>query len=410
MRRLSWLDEHPVTGFRTHAPVRFVDISRIRDGFRVAVSTAVGSASQTCCDYQGHAMPVPEGAAHLLEHVLTARFHDQLWPGTSARTTPDRMTWIVDSGRVGGADTAADAVHVALAIATAPIEQDKLDALIRQEARIISAERAGAQNLARAVEGELLAALFPGSGLTRDEFGDLAKLESLNRADVEPLLAAVRGSVSSITVLGAIDDDVRAEVLRRLVSFNVALGDFRWRCLAPMALAQPPEELRVVPGVSDVGDEAFATAGVRLPGLQAAFPDRAERARQLVLGEALARGAGLPWLATAGARVFASTFRCAPWLEAADARGVLAELRASLRRRLDLDSDRLHDLVDLQFGHLLSTCEGWMELASWADLHEIEIDEIKSAIRAVDTVDVERLRRDLDVADGAVAYAGPELG
>ena len=387
--------------------------------FSVAVSAEFGSTHRLCVGSGGEQLSLPEGAAHLAEHVVLFRHLrgriealERLMARVNGRVDPDRTYWWAKSAGTREGETTREiavAVEHLVSLLVERIDPAALPALLAKAQtdvgnEILYRSSKGASSLWSAV----LRALYPSHPLGDDPLGTTDSLAAIDVETLRIALEALAAAACSVCVLSAkttptLISAVEEAAATALERDTTGAG---WRAIAPTLESAPPveqvwiERKHVSPRVA----AAFA-----LDPAAAASPDKTERARML-MAMMLARSYLNPpitCLSTAQARVLliAHDLHDA-WLQL----DLRRELKNALRARLMRWRKHFEVQTEMALLKLRENRHCLVRLCHEAALHGLTLDELLGGARELSEHDVDRLLLELKHAHPSTqVYVGPAL-
>jgi hypothetical protein len=390
--------------------------------FSVAVSAAFGSAHRACAGPEGVQTALPEGVAHLIEHVVLMRHWRRnvtdltsLGARVNGRVDLDRTYWWAAMASVGDAEPeeiVSQSVAKVLSLVVEPIEDEALPTLL-EKARKDVVNEIGYRQSRRSLTlwTAVFRALYPSHPLGDNPLGTEESLASLGTAEVRLALDSLAASTCMICVLMS---EVRPSVMKAVEAAVAAVLERSvpatpWRPRVTPLTRDPPEEQV---WIEQPWGKPTVAGAFELEPLPVAYPDRSERAKMLVA--MLIAGSGLlptiPTITSVSAiqaRVFLVAHDLvAMWLK----RDLRRDLKYVIRGRL-IQWRRFFDVqTSVALMAMRANSHTSMRLCHQAALHGLEFDELLTAARGLSAADADCLLIELEHAQRSTqVYVGPEL-
>jgi hypothetical protein len=385
--------------------------------FSVLVSSGFGGCHRAWRNGDGTQGVLPEGTAHLTEHVLMFRnLHGELIP--LERESIGRVNGLVDHARsvwwvknaaydeASPGSSIARAVERLLRVVSSPIPNLDLEPLVERARSDVKLEIAYRSQSELPLSTAVLASLFPSHPLGSSALGTAASLDEVELASQRAALGLLSSQLDSIVVLADRPIPDLAPMIEAAAIESGALevaGDPPCPADLP-AVGQLP--LNRVSRRHPFGASTVA-GGFAVEPLTAVCGDHRERAQLLLATELLRSYVHRPigCVLTPDARVYlAKTDLPEPWLVDRDAR-----LQILVQERLRAWQASFEVKTEMAVLGMRETPHALVKLCHLAACHGLSLEEMLDAANHLNAEHVDRMRVELDSPlRQAQVYFGPE--
>jgi hypothetical protein len=385
--------------------------------FSVLVSSDFGACNRAWLDENGREGALPEGIAHLTEHLLLFRsmrtelipLAQEFFGQVNGQVDHARSVWWVSNGAYDEASPAASigqAVARLLRVISIGTPEPDIESLLERARSDVKLEIVHRSQSELPVSTELMANLFPRHPLGSSPLGTVASIDEVE----------LRSQRAALALLGSRLDTIVVLVDRPIPDLAVVVGSAAVESGALEVPTHPPRPSRL-PAVERLPPRrasrlhpsatAKVAAGFAVEPLAVASGDRRECARMLLAAELLRSHLPRPigCVLTPAARVYmARSTLPEPWLINRDAR-----LQSGVEERLRKWRARFEVETKMAVLRMWETGPALVRLCHLAACHGFSLEEMFDAAGGLSAEHPERMGAELDSPlRQAQVYFGPE--
>lgn len=358
-------------------------------------------------------MRLPEGTVHLLEHVCVFAHIDGLVTKLDGLGVPlngrvDRDRTCFWGGGFSSPTAASDIAGALVALMQVPGSVSYLEPLLQRVVGDVENEMGIRQHdESYWLSALVFRALYPDHALSASSLGTRMSLSRVDVAHVRVALSALRRALSHVIVY-----DKRADAPRiaaAVADVHAGLVRASWR-----PVFDPPPDIAAVRRISVVKDPPWyspqVAGGFAVAPLRTAFLDPSQRARMLVITQALRErfSTRIGVECDEASRTYLVKVRLSePWFVGHDygpeLRRCVIDVLAYLSRFFSGQFEAW--LADIHESH-----DGFMRLLNAGLRHDLEPDQLLEALDEASTEDIDNLIAEVEQSDRTTQiYAGPQL-